>query len=403
MKNLKLFLQPKLGKNISQLFIKEEMKSERYANNARYIFTLLYVLLGFGVRDEIPPHSFHFIILASFINLVFTTAIHFYIKRGRHYWWVKYASVCFDILLLSAFLYSIGTYRTFKTEAFLAYYLWISLATIRFSPLLTLLAGTLSIVLYSILSLLAIYSGTVELGSITDEFTSPQVSISNIVIRLAFLTIFTGVAVYISRIYYIIATKAIREGLLVKKTTQLGKTLDRLRATQKELASKNRELAQLSEIDTLTQLYNRRKIDQIMEDTLNAAQADNQGMAIIILDIDRFKSINDTFGHQMGDEVIVKVTKQLTDNIRENDSIGRWGGEEFLIICPDTDREAVETLSERLRMCIASHDFNINMQVTCSFGITLLNDNDTVTTLLKRADDGLFHSKESGRNCITRC
>ncbi len=386
---------------LKQLFIKEEQKSERYANNARILFTFLYFLAGFSIRNEIPESSFIAIISASLVNLAYGILLHIHLKRDRHIWWLKYLSVTIDILLLSIVLYAFGTYRTFKSEAFLLYYLWIGLATIRFSPRLTLLSGVLSIGLYLLIVFLAISRGTIELGTISEDFTTPLVSGSNIALRVIFLTFFTALAVYISSIYRGIAARAIREELRKEENVQLTNALDRLRSTQKQLAAKNRELAHLSEIDVLTQLYNRRKIDQVMHESLECAQRNNSPLALILLDIDHFKSINDRYGHQMGDEVIQHLAEQLKGNVRGNDTIGRWGGEEFLIICPDLTADKTMKLGERLRAAIAMIKPSNGTQVTGSFGITFLQADDTTTTLLKRADDALYQSKDNGRNRVT--
>jgi len=386
---------------LKQLYIKEEQKSERYANNARILFTFLYFLAGFSIRSEIPESSFIAIISASLVNLIYGVLLHFHLKRDRHIWWLKYLSVTIDILLLSIVLYAFGTYRTFKSEAFLLYYLWIGLATIRFSPRLTLLSGVLSIGLYLLIVFLAISRGTIELGTISDDFTTPLVSDSNIALRVIFLAFFTALAVYISSIYRGIAARAIREELRKEENVQLTNALDRLRSTQKQLAAKNRELAHLSEIDVLTQLYNRRKIDQVMQESLDSAQRNDSPLALILLDIDHFKSINDRYGHQMGDEVIQHLAEQLKDNVRGNDTIGRWGGEEFLIICPDLTADKAMKLSERLRAAIATIRPSNGTQVTGSFGITFLQADDTTATLLKRADDALYQSKDNGRNRVT--
>ncbi|RLJ16323.1 GGDEF domain-containing protein [bacterium endosymbiont of Escarpia laminata] len=386
---------------LKQLFIKEEQKSERYANNARILFTFLYFLAGFSIRNEIPESSFIAIISASLVNLIYGILLHIHLKRDRHIWWLKYLSVTIDILLLSIVLYAFGTYRTFKSEAFLLYYLWIGLATIRFSPRLTLLSGVLSIGLYLLIVILAISRGTIELGTISEDFTTPLVSGSNIALRVIFLAFFTALAVYISSIYRGIAARAIREELRKEENVQLTNALDRLRNTQKQLAAKNRELAHLSEIDVLTQLYNRRKIDQVLQESLDSAQRNNSPLALILLDIDHFKSINDRYGHQMGDEVIQHLAEQLKINVRGNDTIGRWGGEEFLIICPDLTADKAMKLSERLRAAIAMIKPSNGTKITGSFGVSLLQADDTTATLLKRADDALYQSKDNGRNRVT--
>jgi diguanylate cyclase (GGDEF)-like protein len=386
---------------LRELFLQEERRSERYANYARILFTFLYLLVGLAIRNEIPAYSFNAILIAALINLLYGLLIFFELRKENPARWIKYPSVTIDIILLSVVLYSFGSYRTFKTEAFLLYYLWIGLATLRFSPRLTLFAGILSLSLYFAIACVAINSGTIELGSITEEFTTPMVSQSNIVLRLTFLAVFVALASYVSYIFRSIASKAIQEDLLQEKNARLTSTLRKLRSTQKQLAARNRELATLSEIDALTQLFNRRKIDQILEDALRENTNPTGPLALILLDIDQIKSLNDQFGRQAGDRIIRSVADQLRLTARGNDCIGRWGGEEYLIVCPDTDQKAAQILSERLRKRIEIHDFGITRGVTCSFGVSVHHKGETASTLLKRADDALSNSKEHGRNRTT--
>ncbi len=391
-----------VSKAIQELFLVEEAKSERYANCARLFFTVLYVVTAFGIKNELPQLSFKVVLCASFVNFVNVVFTFIYLKRKKYVWWIKYFSVGLDVLLLSIFIYTIGTYRTFKTTAFLIYYLWIGMSVIRLSPKLTVFTGILSVASYLLITVLAVSSGSIELGTITEGFTSSKVSMANILIRIIFLSAFVGVVIYIATFFHVIVNKAVRKELLEKQNKQLVTVLGRLRKTKSELAAKNRELAILSEIDSLTELYNRRKIDSLLEDSFKNYQAVPGSMAVIILDIDHFKRVNDAFGHQMGDEVIKSVANLLSSNVRTNDSVGRWGGEEFIIVCADIiDKKEIERMAERLRSIIAGNDFGIKQELTCSFGVSFLKENDSIYKLLKRADDALYQSKRDGRNRVS--
>jgi diguanylate cyclase (GGDEF)-like protein len=391
----------KTSELLRQLFLHEERRSERYANYARILFSFLYLAAGFAIKSEVPAHSFHVIVVAAMISLLYGLAVYFELKKDTPASWIKYLSVIIDIILLSVVLYAFGGYRTFKSEAFLLYYLWIGLATLRFSPGLTLLAGFLSLSLYFGVACLAILNGTIQLGSITDEFTSPMVSQTNIVLRLSFLAVFVGLASYVTYVFRNIASKAIREDLLEEKNTLLTQTLRKLRSTQKQLAARNRELATLSEIDALTQLFNRHKIHQILKEAIKETANSTGTLAIIQLDIDHFKAINDEYGHQTGDRIIRGVADQLRLTARGSDCIGRWGGAEYLIVCPDTDHNASQILSERLRTKIESHDFNISQAVTCSFGVAVYHKGESLESLLKRVSIVQQESKKLGRNRVT--
>ncbi|MCU7906165.1 MAG: diguanylate cyclase [Candidatus Thiodiazotropha sp. (ex Epidulcina cf. delphinae)] len=386
---------------LKELLLHEEQKSERYANYVRLLFTFLYFAVGFGIRNELPAHSFNAIIIASLTNFCYGVFIFFKLRDPNPPGWIKYPSISIDILLLSIVIYSFGTFRTFKTEAFLLYYLWIGLSTLRFSPRLTLAACLLSISAYLIIVLVALNGNTILLGSITDEFTTERVSGINIVLRLLFLSVFAALAVYIAYVFRLIASRAITKQLLQARNDELNETLDKLRTTQKQLASKNRELATLSEIDALTQLYNRRKIDLIMAEALAETGSNRSPLAMILLDIDLFKGYNDRYGHQAGDGIIRRVAEALSKSARGNDSIGRWGGEEFIIVCRDTDAQAATKIADRLRQRIGDITFDIDEQVTCSFGVTDYRAGDDGDSLLRRADEALYASKQQGRNQVT--
>ncbi|MES9837132.1 MAG: GGDEF domain-containing protein [Candidatus Thiodiazotropha sp.] len=387
---------------LKELLLHEERKSERYANYVRLLLTFLYFAVAFSIRGELPAHSFNAIILASLINLCYGIFVYFKLQSANPPNWIKYPSVSIDILLLSIVIYSFGTYRTFKTEAFLLYYLWIGLSTLRFSPMLTLASGLLSIGAYLGIIGLALHGQSIELGTITEGFVSERVSSVNIVLKLVFLSAFVVLSVYIAMVFRVIASKALTKQLLQVRNDELNTTLDKLRETQKQLAQKNRDLATLSEIDALTQLYNRRKIDQIIEEHLMETTHLSFPLAMMLLDIDRFKHYNDRYGHQAGDDVIRTVAQVLTKSARGNDSIGRWGGEEFIIICRDTNSETALTIAERLRQAIEEAPFKIDEKVTCSFGVTSYIVGDNADSMLKRADDALYRSKQQGRNRISR-
>ncbi|MDQ7049132.1 MAG: diguanylate cyclase, partial [Enterobacterales bacterium] len=126
---------------------------------------------------------------------------------------------------------------------------------------------------------------------------------------------------------------------------------------QKSLKERNKELERLSETDKLTKLSNRRKLDQYLQHYIDRFERYNESFSIIMLDIDRFKLFNDQFGHLVGDKVLIAVASILEENCRKIDILGRWGGEEFLIICPNTKIESVEKLANLLREMIAENQF----------------------------------------------
>ncbi|DAB36985.1 MAG TPA: diguanylate cyclase [Sulfurospirillum cavolei] len=161
-----------------------------------------------------------------------------------------------------------------------------------------------------------------------------------------------------------------------------------------------KEVERLSEIDKLTGIYNRRKLDEYMESELNRAKRYHQPLSFMILDIDHFKNINDTYGHPVGDSTLQTLAKILTDNLRKSDILGRYGGEEFLIICPETDNNQTALLAEKLRACVENTLFNDIKNMTISIGVAEFEGENTVKELFSRADKALYQAKHNGRNRV---
>jgi diguanylate cyclase (GGDEF)-like protein len=160
------------------------------------------------------------------------------------------------------------------------------------------------------------------------------------------------------------------------------------------------EIRRLSEEDYLTKLYNRRKIHEVIENELLRSRRYNSTFAIILFDIDNFKTTNDTFGHNVGDKLLVQITNIIRQTIRESDIASRWGGEEFLIFCPQANIDGAFALAEKLRANIEKHEFENAGYKTASFGVACIEHEDTVQTLVHRADKALYSAKESGRNMV---
>ena len=169
-----------------------------------------------------------------------------------------------------------------------------------------------------------------------------------------------------------------------------------------EMSHKNELLKRLSVTDPLTQAYNRLKLDEVLSYESARAKQEKIPLSIILLDIDKFKYVNDTYGHQVGDSVLVAMTQVLLKNIRRTDVLGRWGGEEFLIILPNTTLEDATIEAEKLRCLIERMRFDVVGKVTASLGISCCIDDCTERSLIERADKALYEAKKAGRNCIKR-
>ncbi len=168
----------------------------------------------------------------------------------------------------------------------------------------------------------------------------------------------------------------------------------------KQLHNVNKLLTDISTSDGLTGLANRIKIDEILNHCFAELERSQQTFSIMLIDIDKFKNINDQFGHQVGDDVLVKFANILRQHSREEDITGRWGGEEFLVICPNTNSSEAVTQSERIRQAVEACDFNIGKPVTISLGVTQVKSGDSATFLISRADKALYTAKHNGRNQV---
>lgn len=169
---------------------------------------------------------------------------------------------------------------------------------------------------------------------------------------------------------------------------------------KREVENANRALREMSIRDELTGLYNRRKINDVLADTTARAERYSFNFAVMIVDIDFFKKVNDSYGHQAGDGVLKEFSEIFMKNIREVDTCGRWGGEEFIIVCPQTDIAHGARLADRLRQLIESHQFRGGYAITASFGVATYREHRGLNPLLKAADIRLYKAKMNGRNQV---
>ena len=167
-----------------------------------------------------------------------------------------------------------------------------------------------------------------------------------------------------------------------------------------ELALKNQMLENLMVTDTLTGLFNRRKLDEVLAQECERARRTGAPMSVIVADIDNFKFVNDMHGHQVGDQLLIEFASLLQHGMRQVDTVARWGGEEFMLLCPDTDLSGACTVAEAIRDAIAHHDFPVVGHKTCSFGVSEYRPGDTPQAVVKRADGALYAAKHGGRNQV---
>jgi diguanylate cyclase (GGDEF)-like protein len=152
--------------------------------------------------------------------------------------------------------------------------------------------------------------------------------------------------------------------------------------------------------DELTGLANRRQLGTALDREIALSRRQLTPLAVVLVDIDRFKAVNDTYGHAAGDDVLQGTADVLRQATRDADLVGRWGGEEFLLLLPTADADVAALVAERCRASLADHDFPVVSTVTASFGVALLADDDDADALVARADEALYRAKGGGRDRV---
>jgi two-component system, cell cycle response regulator len=182
---------------------------------------------------------------------------------------------------------------------------------------------------------------------------------------------------------------------------------EELEERERELLEANERLRYMSQTDALTGLDNRRHLEERLGEMFEHAKRLSEPFSCVLCDLDRFKSVNDTYGHQVGDIVLKEFAKILKQEAREIDRVGRFGGEEFMLLLPGTVLDAAVTFAERVRKQVESHTFSYDggtLQRTASFGVSgwpypMITDSDS---FVRAADDALYVAKETGRNRVVR-
>jgi diguanylate cyclase (GGDEF)-like protein len=153
-------------------------------------------------------------------------------------------------------------------------------------------------------------------------------------------------------------------------------------------------------IDYLTGIYNRLMFNELLEAELQRAGRYSSDLSLIMFDLDYFKKINDTYGHNTGDHVLKEVAQLVSDNIRAHDVFSRWGGEEFMVLIPKCDQNQADVLAQKLRCLCEAYDFGNGLHVTASFGVTQYRSDDDAGSFIARSDEALYMAKSNGRNRI---
>lgn len=189
---------------------------------------------------------------------------------------------------------------------------------------------------------------------------------------------------------------------LQKSNQKLTEANEIIHLKNNQLLDAMKKLEMLSITDPLTELFNRRYMNDRIEEVYKVFHRKKRGFSILLADIDNFKRTNDTYGHDCGDQVLKLISQQLLIAVRKSDIVSRWGGEEFLILLPDTDKYIAKKLAERIRKSVEKMNIIYNQNripISLTIGVSQ-NENEDVKTMIERADSALYHGKNSGRNCV---
>lgn len=167
-----------------------------------------------------------------------------------------------------------------------------------------------------------------------------------------------------------------------------------------KLQTRSAELVQIATTDALTGAFNRKGLEEVLQQALADWREHRHPLGLVLIDIDHFKAVNDTHGHQAGDRVLSRLAELVRGHVRGQDRLGRWGGEEFLLVCRDTGLEQAQAIAEKLRALVAEHDFGDGLRVTASFGVAALAGERPLDQLFAAADAALYRAKAEGRNRV---
>jgi len=260
-----------------------------------------------------------------------------------------------------------------------------------------LIANNIDVVLVS--TQMSDFDGLRVCSQIRGNEATRSISIIGVVDEMDTKSIIKGLEIGVND--YITSPVDVNE-LLARVKTQIKR-----KRYQDALRTNFRTSVSLAVTDGLTGLYNRRYMDTHLENLMNECVEKDRSMCAMMIDIDHFKMVNDTHGHDVGDEVIKQFAERIGHNMRPADMVVRYGGEEFTVILPGTNLESGALVAERIRQRIANLPFKVNtpdgkLEKTCSIGITTLNraGGDTPALLIKRADEALLEAKRTGRNKV---
>lgn len=350
-----------VDKTLEKEFLSYDMKNySKLVGPVALIFGVIY--MSFIIADYYAierPSSFMVILIIRILFLIASVGVHYTVKKIHDYSKLVYLIASYEIWAISSFMIIIYQYGSI---GFMSYFSVIAITLAVYITPNRLIFVQIISVLFN-LSFLVLYSNNVE--NITTFM------LLEIIVYILIFILFGNIEAYLTNFY------------------------------RRKQFIDSRELLKLSITDSLTGIYNRVRFNQELKQWINYCNRYENPLSLVIFDIDDFKKVNDNYGHLMGDTVLQNLTLIIKKAIRSADIFARWGGEEFVILLPNTDIHQAMEITERLRILIEKNKYGIVENVTCSFGLVSLKKNEIAESLLQRADKLLYEAKAQGKNTVS--
>lgn len=332
----------------------------------------LYIFSGYLLPGAIP---------LSYAVISFTSIRYFF--RTKKFAFFRFSQLLLILLLPFLLMWSLGGFANGSVVMIWAF----------FTPLAALFFSNLRAATQWLLAFIAL---TVISGIIDTDLASRARPMAQSINTLYFMmNMGLGTSLIFVVLFYFVKDRE-RSHQAVTQSKQA------LEQAYQQLQVNENRIRELMLTDALTGIANRRALNERLTEELQRIQRYGNGIAVIMTDIDHFKKVNDTYGHTTGDEVLKCFAKILNHEMRASDFVARFGGEEFIMLLPNTHKEGAVQFAERLRELIMGYAIpDLPQRITASFGVTTVSGNEQTIAILDRVDRALYHSKEHGRNCVT--
>lgn len=339
----------------------------------------LYIYAGYPFSGAIP-------LAYAFIS--FCTIIYFF--STQKFFFFRFSQFLLMLILPFLLMWSLGGFANSSVVLIWAF----------FTPLAALFFNDLKSAFRWVIAFLVL----IIVSGVIDPFVSKIVPSMPIVLNISFFVMNMGAGfllIFIVIHYFVKDRESANIAALTAKEEAL-KSKEELEHAYKQLQNNEIKIRELMLTDALTGLPNRRFLDERLNDEIKRLKRYGNQLSLILTDLDFFKNINDSYGHNKGDEILVEFSKILKQDLRPTDFSARFGGEEFLVILPETSIHAAEVIAERIRKQMKSIRVEgITENISASFGVTNVAANETATEAFIRVDKALYQSKKMGRNTVT--